>query len=243
MAVLVRAACGGGDGPPATVVTLGEASDSTALQMALARLPADDELRSRVLFGDVAGLRWVYRDAELGAALAGLWLPDALAVDRFAPPDSTRPRSRTTSSRQPSRSFAANPGGTPCGDRVTLTITADKHARLLTYISMLIRTNDGFTGVTELGLPRHVGDPVVRSLAGYDAGTEVNTEDFADIVPPCQGLIGVSSGEPGTGTTNPALAEGGVIRHHPGIVGGNDLLPPVHGWTDPVATIAVERVG
>ena len=26
----------------------------------------------------------------------------------------------------------------------------------------------------------------------YDAGTEMNTEDFADMVPPCQGLIGVS---------------------------------------------------
>jgi hypothetical protein len=103
---------------------------------------------------------------------------------------------------------------------------------------MLICTNDGFTGVDSLRLPKDVGAVVVRS-AGYDAGTELNT---GDIVPPCQGLVGVSSGEPGTGTSNPALAEGGVIHHHPGIAGGADLVPAIHGWTDPVAEITVERV-
>ena len=76
---------------------------------------------------------------------------------------------------------------------------------------------------------------------GYDAGTEINTEDFADIVPPCQALTGVSSGEPGTGTSNPALAEGGVIRHHPGIQGIADLVPAIHGWSDPVSRVVVTR--
>ena len=108
---------------------------------------------------------------------------------------------------------------------------------------MLICTNDGFTGVDSLRLPKDVGDAVVVRSAGYDAGTERNTEDLADIVPPCQGLVGVTSGEPGTGTSNPALAEGGVIHHHAGIVGGADLVPAVHGWSDPVAEITVERVG
>jgi hypothetical protein len=85
---------------------------------------------------------------------------------------------------------------------------------------------------------------VTTGTAGYDAGTEINTEDFADIVPPCQGLIGVSSGEAGTGVSNPALAEGGVIHHHAGIQGGADLVPAVHGWDvdEPVAEITVERI-
>jgi hypothetical protein len=77
----------------------------------------------------------------------------------------------------------------------------------------------------------------------YDAGTEINTEDFADMVPPCQGLVGVSSGEPGTGTSNPALAEGGVIHAHPGVAGIADLVPGVHGWTDPVALVTIEATG
>jgi hypothetical protein len=104
---------------------------------------------------------------------------------------------------------------------------------------MLICTNDGFTGVDGTRLPSKVGQTVTLMTAGYDAGTEINTEDFADIVPPCQGLMGVSSGEPGTGTSNPALAEGGVIMHHEGIQGGSDLLPAVHGWRDPVARITI----
>ena len=138
---------------------------------------------------------------------------------------------------------AGLPGSAMFDDSVTLTVTASEGAKFLSVASMLICTNDGFTGVDSLRLPKDVGDAVVVRSAGYDAGTERNTEDFADIVPPCQGLVGVTSGEPGTGTSNPALAEGGVIHHHPGIAGGADLVPAIHGWTDPVARITVERVG
>ncbi|MGH3070706.1 MAG: spondin domain-containing protein [Gaiellaceae bacterium] len=137
---------------------------------------------------------------------------------------------------------AGLPGSAMFDDSVTLTVSATKGARFLSVASMLICTNDGFTGVDRLRLPRKVGKTVVVRSAGYDAGTERNTEDFADIVPPCQALVGVTSGEPGTGTSNPALAEGGVIRHHRGIAGGADLVPAVHGWTDPVAEISVKRV-
>ena len=138
---------------------------------------------------------------------------------------------------------AGSPGDASFDQSVTLTIVADEDERFLSWASMLICTNDGFTGLNSLRLPRRVGGSVTAFTAGYDAGTEVNTEDFADMVPPCQGLIGVSSGEPGTGMTNPALAEGGRIRHHPGISGGADLDPDVHGWTDPVAMVVVTRVG
>lgn len=126
---------------------------------------------------------------------------------------------------------------------VTFDIHAASGARFLSFVSMLICTNDGFTGVDRLRLPNRLGESLTIVGAGYDAGTERNTEDFADIVPPCQGLIGVSSGEPGTGTSNGALAEGGVIHHHPGIVGGADLLPAVHGWMNPVVSVSVERIG
>ena len=138
---------------------------------------------------------------------------------------------------------AGLPGSAMFDDSVTLTVTASEGAKFLSVASMLICTNDGFTGVDSLRLPKRVGDAIVVRSAGYDAGTERNTEDFADIVPPCQGLVGVSSGEPGTGTSNPALAQRGVIHHHPGITGGADLVPAIHGWIDPVAEITVERVG
>jgi hypothetical protein len=80
----------------------------------------------------------------------------------------------------------------------------------------------------------------VETMA-YNAGTEANTEDFADMVPPCQALIGVGTGEPGTGQSDPALAQNDVIRHHSGITGRRDLVPALHGWdvNAPVAGITV----
>jgi hypothetical protein len=136
------------------------------------------------------------------------------------------------------------PGSAMFPDSVTFEISGELGARRLSWVSMLICTNDGFTGLDSLSLPRHVGDSVTVGTAGYDAGTEINTEDFADIVPPCQALIGVSSGEPGTGMSDPALAEGGVIHHHDGIQGGADLVPGIHGWNvnAPVAQVMVERI-
>lgn len=145
---------------------------------------------------------------------------------------------------------AGTPGGVedpPMGpefpDSVTFTITADRRAHRLSFASMLVCTNDGFTGVNGMRLPLRVGGTLTRTTAAYDAFTELNTEDFAHIVPPCQPLIGVSSGEAGSGVSDPALAEGGVIAPHAGIQGGADLVPDVHGWTDPVAEITVTRTG
>ena len=129
------------------------------------------------------------------------------------------------------------------GGSVTVSITATRGAEFLSFASMLICTNDGFTGVDSRLLPQNVGEALVLLSNGYDASTEINTEDFADIVPPCPALTGVPSTDPGSGTSDPSLAEGGVIRHHPGIVGGDDLMPGLHGWTDPVAKITITRTG
>jgi Spondin_N len=142
------------------------------------------------------------------------------------------------------------PPGTPqfatLGNSVTFTIGATRGAKYLSFVSMLVCTNDGFTGVDGLRLPKKVGSSVSVATNAYDAGTERNTEDFAVMVPPCQALIGISSGEPGQTTSNPALAEHGVIHGHAGIVGGADLVPGVglghHGWTDPVAQITITAI-
>lgn len=137
---------------------------------------------------------------------------------------------------------AGNPPPVLPGGSITFSIDAGPGSKYLSWVSMLICTNDGFTGVDAIRLPKKVGDVTTRYTMGYDAGTEINTEDFADIVPPCPPLTGVPSTDPGTGTTNPALAEDDVIRHHPGIQGGVDLVPAIHSWTDPVARITVRRL-
>ena len=124
---------------------------------------------------------------------------------------------------------------------ITFELTTERGAMFLSFVSMLICTNDGFTGVSGLRLPVRQGVTGHAYAGAYDAGTEINTEDFADMVPPCQSLVGVTSDDEGTGMSDPELYEGGVVRHHPGIQGGEDLLPEVHGWMDPVTRIVVER--
>ncbi|MDX1534184.1 MAG: CHRD domain-containing protein, partial [Thermoplasmata archaeon] len=138
-----------------------------------------------------------------------------------------------------------NPGEVPFSSSGSYVVVGPRGARL-SVISMLICTNDGFTGVDGLKLPKKVGDTVTAYAQGYDAGTEINTEDFADMVPPCPPLTGVTSTDAGTGMTDPALAEGGVIHHHPGVDGVgvgmmSDLTFPFHNWANPVAKIEVTR--
>lgn len=128
------------------------------------------------------------------------------------------------------------------GRSVTVEVETASGARFLSFVSMLVCTNDGFTGVNSVPLPRKVGEASLAYGRGYDAGTEINTEDFADIVPPCAPLTGVASTDPGTGESNPALAEGGVVRPHANIAGGADLDPAIHSWPEPVVYAVVERI-
>lgn len=133
------------------------------------------------------------------------------------------------------------------GAAVTATVTGGPDAAYLSAAAMLICTNDGFIGVAGLPLPKMIGESAEHTAVAYDAGTERNTEDFADLVPPCQGLRGVSSDDAGTGMSNPDLAEGGLIAHHVGIDGGlpySDLTVEAHGWDieAPVVKITVTRI-
>ena len=129
------------------------------------------------------------------------------------------------------------------GETVAFEISAGPPFNFLSWASMLICTNDGFTGVDTLKLPSEVGQSVSVSTQGYDAGTEINTELFVDLVPPCGPLTGQDSMGQGTGASDPALAESGVIHHHDGILGVGDLDPGINNWDNPVATITVERTG
>jgi hypothetical protein len=77
LAVLVVVACGGEDEPEGAPPA---AAQPTPVLEALRLLPDEEPLHRQVLFGDVARLRQAYAGSDqLNVALAGLWLPDALA--------------------------------------------------------------------------------------------------------------------------------------------------------------------
>jgi hypothetical protein len=120
------------------------------------------------------------------------------------------------------------PNGTVVGsftDAVTVDIMARPGERL-SIATMLICTNDGFTGLDRARLPRRGAR--IFWLSGYDAGTEDNTEASGDIVDPCSGLgpFGLAGDPNGNGNdavdTDPQMR----IQHHPGIRGEETFLRP-----------------
>jgi hypothetical protein len=122
--------------------------------------------------------------------------------------------------------FTGAGGPIPPGASRTYTVETSGHANRLSVLTMLVNTNDGFTGLDSLRLRGH-GD--TRSTMAYDAGSEANNEQIAFIPGPC---------------CNHPFArdpEGALIRMHEGITGRGDLSPAAYGWDGPVARIQITR--
>lgn len=109
------------------------------------------------------------------------------------------------------------------GDSITLRITA-KDGDVLSAATMLIQTNDGFTGLDSVALA--AGD---KDAMAYDAGTEENTELKADI----PGFGGMMRGP----DTNPRQA----ISMHQGITGKAEVTPEFN-WSGPVARFTITMI-
>ncbi len=110
-------------------------------------------------------------------------------------------------------------------------IKTKKRYRWLSFVAMLVNTNDGFTGVSRLPLilPKN-GKNRSFYLPAFDAGTEKNTELKSDIPGPCCGspLVRVPTHE--------------RIRFHRGILGIGDLDPAIYDWNRKVAKVTIIRV-
>lgn len=114
------------------------------------------------------------------------------------------------------------------GDAQTFTIKTKLPFVRLSLASMLVNTNDAFTGVDGIRLPLRGIKEVY--LEAYDAGTEMNTELEANIPGPCCGspLVRVPTHE--------------RIKVHNGIKGTGDLDPSVYGWSGSVAKLTITRI-
>lgn len=114
--------------------------------------------------------------------------------------------------------------------------------------SMILPTNDGFTGLDSWPIP-NVSGTYSLALNSYDAGTELNTERFvADNHRTADTIISCPSEDCGTGAVGiPDNKEANIVHPHPGIHGDfdpnggySDLNSAVHKWQDPVALITIK---
>ncbi len=125
-----------------------------------------------------------------------------------------------------SSALAGGDGPFGPGQSISFEVEARPGDRL-SLVSMLVNTNDAFTGLDSVRLGRRWQE---FSVGAYDAGTEINNE-LAAFIP------GPAGGSPGA-----RAPEGNVITPHPGIVGTEGGIDPaVYDWDDPVAHITIER--
>ena len=120
-------------------------------------------------------------------------------------------------------------GPIPPGHTVKLDYDLSDGYNEVSFVSMLVTTNDAFIGTNGLDLSMDHN----INLFAYDAGSEANSEDCAFIPgPPC-----------GSQLRDTAGAEG-FVHVHPGIIGsGNsDLDRGIHDWRNPVARLTVKAM-
>jgi hypothetical protein len=125
------------------------------------------------------------------------------------------------------KTVATGTGG-PIESGATRTYMVETRGRFsrLTVLTMLVNTNDAFTGLDSLRLR---GRGAVLETAAYDAGSEQNNELRSHIPGPCCG--------------NPFVRapEGNLIRMHEGITGRGQLDPAKYDWDGPAARLTIER--
>jgi hypothetical protein len=123
--------------------------------------------------------------------------------------------------------FTGAGGPIPSGQSRTFTVETSGQFNRLSLLTMLVNTNDAFTGLDSLRLRGPGG--VLMTIA-YDAGSERNNELASHIPGPC--------------CNNPFVRdpEGALIRPHEGITGRGDLDPDLYDWPEPAARITIQRV-
>jgi len=122
------------------------------------------------------------------------------------------------------------------GSTVTLMLD-DADVNYLSLVSMLVATNDGFTGVNGYDVSMLVsGDSVTLMGKVYDAGTEVNSE-MAGTMP------GVNGGE----GYNSERVDTNIVTMHQGVVSVDDgltqsVLTSHHRFDNPAIKVVITKM-
>ena len=121
--------------------------------------------------------------------------------------------------------------------RWTVDYDSEQEMADLALASMLVNTNDAFSGVAGLKLPQGVGESVMHYAKVWDAGTEANSESAGTIPGPADGGEGYA----------PARDNDGLIRIHAGVISQDDGLPSSvlteqHRFDSPAMRITVSRI-
>jgi hypothetical protein len=119
-----------------------------------------------------------------------------------------------------------------------MAMVSDEDDIQLSLASMLVNTNDAFTGTTAHALgDLAVGESQRFYVHNYDAGTEANSETAATIPGPAGGGEGFNSARDDVDFVS---IHGGVVSAHDGLA--TSALDESHRFNGPVAMVMVTRM-
>lgn len=136
--------------------------------------------------------------------------------------------------------IATSSGDAPVGPgaQTTLTVTTSSLEELkLSLATMMVNTNDGFTGLNSIDVSALTVDEALTHFTfAYDAGTEANSEAEGSIPGPADGGEGF----------NEARDDIDLVSMHPGVVSQQDglsgsTLNSEHKFDNPLAKIVITR--
>ncbi len=136
-------------------------------------------------------------------------------------------------------SNASNGGVVMPGSQTEIVIsTTDTNALYLSLATMLVNTNDAFTGLNRVDLSALAVDAMLNYRVGvYDAGTEGNSELAGTIPGPADGGEGY----------NAARDDIDYVARHPGVVSADDgltnsSLNNQHKFDNPAMSVKIVRL-
>ena len=115
------------------------------------------------------------------------------------------------------------------GNLATINIPFDADHRLVSSASMIEMTNDGFISLVSAEIPCEGVKTYL--LAGWDAGSEANSELCAHVPAPCP-----TPRRPGTCS----VRREGFVHVHGGVHGCGGFPPELYDWRNPIAKITIQ---
>jgi spondin N len=133
---------------------------------------------------------------------------------------------------------ASSEGAVMPGANSTISVTTtDSTATYITIATMLVNTNDAFSGLTGLNLSSFdVNDSKTWTLGVYDAGTEANSESMGTIPGPADGGIGYDATRD---DLDLVTMHSGTVTMDDGLT--NSVLTQAHRFDNPAMKVTITR--
>lgn len=125
----------------------------------------------------------------------------------------------------------------PGSDRTVEVTTTDINATFFTVATMLVNTNDAFTGLTGIDISTlEINDTESWNLNVYDAGTEANSEAMGTIPGPADGGTGFDESR---NDVDFVAMHSGVVSQDDGL--SNSVLTQAHRFDNPAIKLTITR--